>query len=160
MRFRTEKVAYLGIMTAFLAVLSFAEARMGLNLGVPGVKFGLSNIPVVTVLFFAGFQYAFMLTILKIGFSLVFTAGFSGVLFTAGGSLASIIVMYVALRLLKNKATAVGISALGGFSHITVQYAVASMIMGSSVFGIYPLSALMSVVTASVIGFISNIILL
>lgn len=152
--------AHIGILIAVTAVLSFVEARLNINFGVPGVKFGLSNIVIVTVLYAFGFKVAFFVTIAKIGFSLIFTSGMSGFLFTAGGSAASLISMYLALRVLKNRVSAVGISAIGGFFHITAQYICSQIIMGSSaVMKIYPIAAGISLITSAAVGFICNILL-
>ena len=157
---KASAVSYIGIFTAALAVLSFFEGRMGVNFGIPGVKFGLSNIVIISALMLFGSKAALLLAFLKIIFSFVFTSGISGFLFTAFGTAASFTVMCIAKKVLDKKVSAVGISVLGGTAHITMQYLCSALVLGTSaVWGLYPAAAAMSVVTSAVVGIICNLIL-
>jgi heptaprenyl diphosphate synthase len=52
-----------------------------------------------------------------------------------------------------------GVSVLGGLSHITAQFAVSAAVFGSwAVFSVYPLSAIISLAAAVVVGIISYIV--
>ena len=107
-----------------------------------------------------GIKSAFALTALKILFSLVYTSGFSGFLFTAFGSLASVMAMCVLKHILKNKVTAVGVSVAGGFFHITAQYICSGFVLGTFyVIKLYPAAAVLSLFTSAVTGFICNLFL-
>ena len=153
-------VSYLGIFTAVLAVLSFFESRFMINFGVPGVKIGLSNIVILLALMIYGWKSALYLSGAKIIFSLVFSGGISGFLFTASGTLASFFFMAVAKYVFKEKISSVGISVVGGMAHITAQYLCSCILLNSfAVWGMYPLAAVLSVITSMIIGLICNLIL-
>lgn len=164
MRFPTDKksafISHIGMFTAVLAVLSFFETRLGFNFGVPGVKFGFSNIVIIIALTVFGFKTALCLTAAKIGFSFVFTGGMSGMIFTFFGSTASLFAMLAVKKILNEKVTAIGISAVGGFCHITAQYLTFCVIMKTTaVLRLYPPAAAISLVTAVIVGIICNILL-
>lgn len=48
----TKKIAKMGMLVAVAFVLSYIEAMLPLNLGVPGIKAGLSNIVTVFSLYY------------------------------------------------------------------------------------------------------------
>lgn len=153
-------VSYLGIFTAVLAVLSFFESRFMINFGVPGVKIGLSNIVILLSLMIYGWKSALYLVVAKIIFSLIFSGGISGFLFTASGTFASLMFMTLAKYVFKEKISAVGISVIGGTSHITAQYLCSAALLNTSVvWGMYPLACVLSVITSVINGLICNLIL-
>lgn len=153
-------ITLLGIFAGILAVLSVFEGMFGFNFGVPGVKFGLSNIVIVLSLYVLEVKYAVFLTILKIIFSIIFSGGISGFMFTACGSIASIISMIIIKKILNNKVSAVGVSAVGGICHITAQYICSYFILGTlSIFKIYPVASFLSLLTSVGVGLICNLFL-
>lgn len=157
---KASKASYMGIFAAMLVVLSIFESRLGINFGVPGVKVGLSNIVLILALMIFDLKSAAFLAIVKIMLSLVLTSGISGFMFTAFGTLSSLFVMSIAKWLLKEKVTALGISVLGGTAHITAQYLCSAVLMKTfAVWGMYPASALISVITSAAVGIICNLIL-
>lgn len=157
---KSTSVAYIGMLSAVILTLSFLEAVSGISLGVPGAKLGLSNSVITLAVMKKKNNVATALAIMKIMFSLILTSGVSGFLFTAFGTMASLFVMISARSLFKNKVSAVGISALGGFAHITMQYLCASFLLKTAfVFGIYPVAATVSLMASAVMGFICNLIL-
>lgn len=164
MRFPTDKksafISHIGMFTAVLAVLSFFETRLGFNFGVPGVKFGFSNIVIIIALTVFGFKTALCLTAAKIGFSFVFTGGMSGMIFTFFGSISSLFSMFVIKKALGEKVSCIGMSAAGGFCHITAQYLTFGALMKTAaVMRLYPLAVAISLVTAVIVGIICNILL-
>ena len=157
---RASAVSYSGIFTAVLIVLSFFESRFGISFGVPGVKAGLSNIIIILALLIYGWKTGLYLSIAKIIFSLIFSSGISGFIFTAFGTLSSFIMMFATKVIFKDKVSAVGISVMGGAAHITAQYLCSAVILNSNaVWGIYPSALGLSVLTSAVVGFICNLIL-
>lgn len=157
---KSVAVAYMGILSAVLLALSFLEAVSGINVGIPGARLGLSNSVITLAVMRGKNKAAAMLSVIKIIFSLILTSGVSGFLFTAFGTVASLFVMIFAKKLLKNRATAVGISALGGTAHITMQYLCASFLLKTVfVWGMYPVAAAFSLGASAVTGFICNLIL-
>jgi len=157
---KATAVSYAGIFTAVLAVLSFFESRFMINFGVPGVKAGLSNIVILLSLLVYGWKTGLCLTIAKIIFSVVFTSGMSGFMFTAFGTSASFFSMLMSKKILKGKVSALGVSVIGGFAHITAQYLCSAFVLNTTVvWSLYPASAVLSVITSAVVGLICNLIL-
>lgn len=162
--FPTEKktglVAVSGLYTALLFVLSFVEGMLNFNFAVPGVKLGLSNLVVVLCVCTGGFLYSFFVTLLKILINSLFFGGFSSFLFTAFGSMASFFSMYILKKCLKDKVTAIGISAFGGFFHIIAQYFVSGLVMGTLVvLKMLPLAILLTLTSSVFVGAVAQYII-
>ena len=152
----SDKTAFRAICLAVILVLSWLEATV--PLGIPGVKFGFSNLVILVCLTAYGFREALAMAVLKILMSLVLINGFSSFWYTAAGSLSSCLTMAITMRYYrKNMVSMIGISAIGGFFHITSQYLVAAhTLYTASVFGMYPVAAFMTLLTSTVLGWISE----
>lgn len=157
---KASAVSYMGISAAVIAVLSFFEGKAGINLGVPGVKFGLSNIVIVTALWLFGWKAVLILSAAKIIISFLFASGMSGFLFTACGTVSSAAVMCISKKIAGEKVSAVGISVLGGTAHITAQYLCSAILLETNaVWNMYPAAAFLSVISSAAVGLICNLIL-
>ena len=143
---------------ATLFVLSWLEWMV--PLGVPGVKFGFSNLVILVFLSIFGFWEALFMTGLKILLSAFLFQGFSSFLFTMAGSLASCVAMGLAMPFYrKTKISMSGVSALGGFFHITFQYLMSMFVLKSTaVFGLYPIAAIMTLCTSVIIGVLADLV--
>ncbi|MBO5407793.1 MAG: Gx transporter family protein [Clostridia bacterium] len=152
----SDKTAFRAICLAVILVLSWLEASV--PLGVPGVKFGFSNLVILVCLNVYGFREALAMAVLKILMSLVLINGFSSFWYTAAGTLSSCLSMAIAIRYYqKNKISMMGVSAIGGFFHITSQYVVAATTLYTpSVFGMYPIAALLTLLTSIILGWLSE----
>ena len=152
----SDKTAFRAICLAVILVLSWLEASV--PLGVPGVKFGFSNMVILVCLSVYGFREALAMAVLKILMSLVLINGFSSFWYTAAGTLSSCLTMAVAIRCYYNDTISmIGVSAIGGFFHITSQYIVAAYTLyTTSVFGMYPVAAFLTLLTSAVLGWISE----
>ena len=163
--FHTKKIAFLGVMAGVLFVLSYLENIVPVNFGVPGVKFGFSNIVIIVLLLdenslVKSFKYPLMMTIIKIIIGTFVFGTISAFLFTFLGSASSFLSMYLAAFSAKGKIGAVGISVIGGFLHITAQYFSASIILSSNfVWSAYPLSALLTLVTSVITGMLAYVVI-
>ena len=60
------KVAYFGVFTALALIFSYVETLIPINFGIPGAKLGLANLVIVTVLYKARWQDAFLLSVIRI----------------------------------------------------------------------------------------------
>lgn len=155
---KTAKLSLRALSLAALFVLSWLEWMV--PLGVPGVKFGFSNLVILVFLSLFGFWEAFLMTGLKILLSAFLFQGFSSFLFTMAGSIASCISMALMMKLWKQeKISMAGVSAVGGFFHITLQYLISSFVLGSTaVFGLYPMAALITLFTSVLIGILAELL--
>lgn len=152
-----KKVAFFALSAAVLFVLSWLESMV--PLGIPGVKFGFSNLVILLYLSLLGFPEALSMTGLKILLSAFAFQGMSSFLFTAGGSLMSCAAMAVCRKMAGDKLSLAGVSAVGGFFHITAQYLIASQTLYSyAVFGLYGSAVLATLVTSIVMGGLAELL--
>lgn len=159
-KIKSHTVALCAISVALLFVFSFFEGIMNFNFGIPGVKSGLSNLVVVFFVCTGSFWFSFLITILKILISTFFYGGFSSFVFTAMGSLSSFFSMWILKKCLKEKVTAVGVSALGGFFHITAQYFASFLVMGTvMVFKMLPFAILLTLFSSVFVGIVAQYII-
>ena len=143
---------------ALTVIFALSWLEVMVPLGVPGVKFGFSNLVIVVCLTVYGFREALAMAIFKILMSTLLFNGFSSFLYTAGGTLFSCLTMAIAVKLYqKELISMIGVSAIGGFFHITVQYIIAAVTLYSpSVFGMYGLAATLTLLTSVVLGFLAE----
>lgn len=152
------RLAIRALCLAALFVLSWLELMV--PLWVPGVKFGFSNLVILVFLSLFGFWEALLMTGLKIVLSVFLFQGFSSFLFTMAGSIASCIAMAAVMPLFrKEKISMAGVSAVGGFFHISLQYLMSALVFQTTTaFGLYPPAALITLLTSVVIGFLAEIL--
>ena len=153
-------IAYGAVCTALLFVLSLLDSLLNFGFGVPGVKAGLSNIVVIMSLCTFGFWYSFFIVVVKILINTFFLSGLSSFLFTASGSIAGFLIMFLLKKTLKNKISCIGMSAAGSFFHIVMQYLMSALIMKTTaVFYMMPYAIILSLVSSVIVGVLCNIIL-
>lgn len=159
-RSKTFKVAHIAILTALLFVLSLLDTVLNFSFSIPGVKPGLSNIVIIFSLYTNGFYFGLSLVLIKIIINTLIFGGFSSFLFTFAGSIAGFFSMYLAKKFLKEKVSCIGISALGGFFHIVMQYTVSAFVMKSmAVFSLLPYAVIFSLIYSILVGIISELII-
>ena len=114
---KTKKLTTIAMLFALAIVLSFAESMiMPLFALPPGVKLGLGNVVVMYCMVYLGYGSAFQVSLLK-GFFSFLTRGFTaGVLSTMGG-IFSITVMFILLKLFKDKVNYYTLSVFGALFH-------------------------------------------
>ena len=123
-----RKITLSALLFAVSLVLSIIESSIpAITNTVPGVKLGLSNIPIMYALFFIGKGHALTITTLKS----IFVAGtrglVAGFLSFCGGWL-SVIVMVVLLFIFKKRISYMLISIFGAVSHNIGQFTAISLI--------------------------------
>ena len=91
----TKNIARIGMLVAVAFVLSYIESVLPLNLGIPGIKAGLSNIVVVFSIFYFRPLTAFGISIVRIVLSGLAFGGLSGMLYSMAGGILSFIIMLV-----------------------------------------------------------------
>lgn len=125
-----RRVAFIGMLLALAAVLSFLESLLPVTAVLPpGVRLGLSNIVTMYALFFLGKKEAFAVAAGKSLFVLVTRAPVAALLSFCGGVL-SILVMLAVLR--RKDASYMLISTAGAVSHNIGQLCASVLITGSA----------------------------
>ena len=110
-----RKMAILALFIALAILMGYVESLLPLNFGIPGIKIGLCNIVILSVLLQFSWKEALMVSIariLVIGF--LFGNLFS-ILYSLSGAVLSIAVMSLLLR--SRRFGLLGISAAGGCMH-------------------------------------------
>ena len=154
----TKRVAILGVISAFAAILSYIEAILSFGFFIPGVKLGLANIAVVIVLYIYGYKDAFFVNIIRIFVvGLLFTNMFS-IMFSIAGATISYIVMILLKKL--NIFSPIGVSVAGGVAHNVGQLVIAMFIIESySVINYVPILMIAGIICGLIVGIISLMVI-
>lgn len=153
-----ERVAIVGVMAAFAAILSYIEVLIPFSVGIPGVKLGFANIAVVVVLYMHNARMAMSVNIVRIiVVGLLFGNAFS-TLFSLAGALVSWTVMSLVKR--TELFTQLGVSVTGGVSHNLAQMLVAAFVVDSySIVYYMPALIMAGIITGIIIGITSKLII-
>lgn len=122
----TYKISIIGILSAQAIILSMLESFIVIP-GLPqGVKPGLSNIIVMYSLGTLGVTPSIIIAIIKAAFAGV-TRGTMSFILSLTGGLASILIMFILIKIFKNNNGILGISIAGAVSHNLAQLLVVSL---------------------------------
>ncbi len=155
---KTQKTAYSGLLLACCLILSYIENLIPFNFGIPGIKIGLSNLPVVVCLYLFGPIFAFGLTVLKaLISSMLFGTAFS-FFYALAGAVLSVICM---ILLYKTKLFhALSVSAAGGMMHNVGQIAIAYFVIQSDGLLYYlPYLLLSGLIFGLLLGIIASLLI-
>lgn len=149
-----ERVAIIGLFSAFAAILSYIEVIISFSMFIPGVKLGLANIAIVVVLYIYGYKYALMVNIIRIiVVGLLFSNAFS-IAFSIAGALISFIVMALLKKL--DIFSPMGVSVAGGVSHNIGQLLIACFVISSySIINYIPVLMIAGIICGFIIGLTS-----
>lgn len=132
MNARSERFRQLTLPAMLLAlalVLGWIEHMLPALSSVPGIKLGLSNVPVLFALYACGRRPALLIAVGKVVLSCALFGGFSAFLYSAAGMTAAFIAMAVLCQ--QHYVSPVGTSAAGGAVHVAAQTGVAMLLTGT-----------------------------
>ena len=145
------------MLLALSIVLSLVESVIPLFSGIiPGLKLGLANTVVLTVLYLYSFKDAIYLSLLRVILIGILRTGIFSIpfLFSLGGAFLSIIVMSI---FKKTKLSIVGVSVLGSIFHSIGQIIIAFLILNNNTMFYYlPFLLIFSIPTGVITGLISK----
>lgn len=154
-----KEVAYYGVFTALAAIASYIEAILPLSVGIPGVKLGLANIIIITVLYLFSARAALCISIIRILIVGFLFGNMSMILYSLCGGLLSFLVMYLAKK--TNKVSIIGVSVMGGIFHNIGQIIAAGFSIGfTSIIGYIPILIISGTVAGIIIGLVAKQIVL
>ena len=121
------KVAYFGVFTALALIFSYVETLIPINFGIPGAKLGLANLVIVTVLYKARWQDAFLLSVIRIVLAGFIFGNLFAILYSLAGGLLSL----AAMTMIKQRGSfsVIGVSMAGGVTHNIGQLIVAMLVV-------------------------------
>ena len=152
----TKRIALMGLLFALAMILSYLESLIP-NVGMPGIKLGLSNVVTMYCLFFIGPLPAIVLALLKSGFVFLMGKGVVAVMLSSAGGLCSVLVMTVLIKINASKGMT---SIAGAVTHNIAQLMTAAWIIGMPVLVLYlPVLILsgivMGLITALILKYVS-----
>lgn len=150
-----RNAALYGVMIALALIASYIESLFPLPVPVPGIKLGLANVVVLTSLYLLGALAAIFVSVIRIVLSGFLFGNLSAILYSLGGSLLSLTVMYFLFR--TKKFGFMGISVAGGAAHNLGQLIVASWVVENiNLFYYFPVLLIAGVLTGAVIGILTG----
>lgn len=148
----TLKLTQNALLCACAIVLAIFESFLpDLPFVMPGMKPGLANIVTMVAIEGFGFASSLYVTVAKSAFVLI-TRGFSAFLMSFSGGLASMIIMYILLKIKKPRFGCIGTGIAGAFTHNMAQLAMASLLTDTLILYYMPVISLISFVTGSITG--------
>jgi heptaprenyl diphosphate synthase len=152
-----RKTAYIGVFTAMAVVLGYVESLMPVFVGIPGIKLGLANMAVISLLYFVGFREAMLVSVIRVLIIGALFGNMYSTLYSMCGAVVSLLVMVLLKR--TKKFSIYGVSVAGGVSHNLAQIAVAALITQMYRIWYYvPVLLISGIVTGLVIGLLGGLI--
>lgn len=153
-----QKVVRLSMFTALAIVLNIFESYVPIiNLNIPGVKVGLTNIVILSVIYLYGFKEALYVSIIRIFVVGILRTGLfsTAFLFSLSGSIISLFAMYMVKKI--KMFSIVGVSIVGSIFHSIGQIIMAYFLLKNiNVMYYLPFIIIISIVTGIIIGIISK----
>lgn len=156
-RISTKKIALCGVLTALAMIFSYIESVIPVPIPVPGIKLGVANIAVITILYVLGVKEAIVINLLRIVLTSLLFGNVNSFLFSISGAALSLEIMIIMKKL--DFFSCIGVSVCGGVMHNIGQIIAAVFIMGSEAIVFYlPVLIVSGVFTGVVIGVVSGIV--
>lgn len=153
---KTHKLVLTSLFFAIAIILSIIENSLPpLPIAVPGVKFGLSNIAVMYVLFFVGKESAYMVAVLKAVFVFATRGWIASVLSLTGGVL-SLTIVILLMVLFREKISYLILSIAGAVFH-NIGQLIAVSIVYTNLYLMYFMPVLL--VTGVLAGIVTSVLL-
>ena len=154
----TKKIAKMGMLVAVAFVLSYIEAMLPLNLGVPGIKAGLSNIVTVFSLYYFSPGMALGIAITRIVLCGLTFGSMPGLLYSLAGGILSFTVMVILKK--TGKFSVYGVSVAGGVFHNIGQILVAVAVLQNKMVAYYlPFLLVAGVIAGVVVGILAAVLI-
>ena len=155
---KTKRIATMGLMVALAFILSYIEALLPLNIGIPGAKVGLANLVVMVTMFTLGERDAVIISLVRVILVGLTFGNMSMMMYSLAGAALSLIAMILVKKM--GKFTASGISVIGGVFHNVGQIIVAVFVLDtSSLFYYLPFLVIIGCATGVIIGLLASLII-
>lgn len=158
---KTKKMVFIALLISMALVLSYFERFIPLPMAIPGVKLGLANAITLTALYFLSFKETFFLVAIRVFMNAIFVGNLMSFWYSLSGGLLSFFVMYLLIRLFRNKISTPGVSVAGAFAHIVGQLIIVAIITNSKAVAIayLPILSISAIITGLIIGVTVKILL-
>ena len=146
-----------GILTTLANIFSYIDSLISIPIPVPGVRIGISNIAIITVLYIVGVKEAVIVNILRITLTSILFGNITSFWFSITGN-----VKYCYYGSFEKIDTfsMVGVSVAGGVSHNIGQIIAAVLIMETNAILYYlPVLLITGTFTGIIIGIVAAMVL-
>lgn len=126
--FDVKENIYVALLTSVAVVMGIIESLFPPFFAfAPGAKIGLANLVMVLAIFTLNWRKVWMIQILRLLITALFT-GFSVFIYSAAGGILSLLFMYLIKLLGPKLVSLIGISVVGGFFHNVGQLSAAAVL--------------------------------
>lgn len=157
---RTFRIVFIGLLVSQALVLYTVESMIPVPFIAPGAKLGLTNLITVIALYTLNSKKdVFLIIILRLLLSTMFSGNLSTFMYSAAGAILSYFMMIFVKTIFKGKVSIIGVSASGAFFHNVGQLIVGSLIVQNIAVMLYlPILSATGLGTGIFIGITSNFI--
>lgn len=157
---KTKKLVFISLLIAQAMILSFIENSIPFSLSIMGAKLGLANIISLTALYMFGLKEAFIIVFMRTFITDILFGSMQRFLFSISGGILSVIIMYIVLKIFKDRISIIGVSVFGALFHSIGQIAMAAVVIQNIKIAVYlPYLGGISVVTGIFVGISSKYML-
>lgn len=153
---KTRRLTTAAIFTAVMLILGYLESLLPAFFGIPGIKPGFANIPVLTALFILDFKLAAAMSVTRVILSGLTFSGMSACIYSLAGAVLSLLVMGLLKK--TGRFSAIGLSIAGGVFHNFGQILVAYFVVGPAVISYFPVLVVSGMLAGTVTGLIAGIL--
>jgi heptaprenyl diphosphate synthase len=147
-------IALCGVMTSLAIVFGYIEHLIPMPFGIYGIKLGIANLVVITMLYALNAYSAFTINMLRIILCSMLFGSFTSFWYSLVGGLLSFAVMLILKR--TNKLSPMGVSICGAISHNIGQITVAIILLDEFKIALYlPVLLITGAITGAIIGLIA-----
>ena len=147
-------IALCGVMTSLAITFGYIEHLIPLPFGIYGIKLGIANLVVITMLYALNAYSAFTINMLRIILCSMLFGSFTSFWYSLVGGLLSFAVMLILKR--TNKLSPMGVSICGAISHNIGQITVAIILLDEFKIALYlPVLLITGAITGAIIGLIA-----
>lgn len=155
---KVKNIAMCGILTTLAMIFSYIDSLISIPIPVPGVRIGISNIAIITVLYIVGVKEAVIVNILRITLTSILFGNITSFWFSITGGMLSIVIMVLLKKI--DTFSMVGVSVAGGVSHNIGQIIAAVLIMETNAILYYlPVLLITGTFTGIIIGIVAAMVL-
>ena len=152
-----KKITCCALFAVFALALSYLERLIPPLVTIPGIKLGLANIAVISVLYRFGMRYAFLVSVTRILLAGLLFGDLNSLFFSLCGGMLSFCVICLLVKV--NCFGFAGFIAAGGGFHNIGQLAAASLVLSTGAVWYYlPVLLISGTITGILNGIISWLI--
>ena len=155
---KLKKTIFLSLCVVFSLALGFLESFIPLSGSFPGIRIGIANIVILSVIYIYSVKEGILCAFLKSVLALFMYSNLSSFTYSVFGSMLSALGMGIFKNV--KSLSPVGVSLIGSFLHITAQIVIAYISFSTgAVFYYYPYLRGVGIITGFINGYLVKLLL-